>query len=358
MRLKLLAAALAVAAVVLAVPLFERYAARPELPTAPDRFDVGAVTWAQGSTLHHGMQDYDLGPHIVRRMTTSPHGFFVSVVDSPADDSTGEVSFFDGEALTDVPGDVDLPLVSPDGRYAGWVDRDGPWRPAGRIAEIVVVDLTTGDAVFRDHEHMGGGLGDDLGARYSEIPPAFLGFDDDGYAYWRDAEGGGNRWRVALATGVKKPAGPDPDSDAAVPPEPGGPYDPRAGRRVWMTEDAIVDREGDGVTGTGYLSPDGRYVVRLEQTGRPRILDAASLRRVHPDHGRRWAFFGGWAGPSEILLLVRERFEDSWDPSAADTTEGTLVRCELSTARCRDLVDVVGTRSVVFGTGMSTIEPS
>ena len=343
-----LSAAVAVALVLAGSQLLTRD--RNVLPASEPSFGADRVTWAQGSTIHYGDTTYDAGPEVVLRMLRTPYAFFLTLADSHRDGADQRLVRFDGEALTELPGDVDSVRVSPDGAHAGWVDFHGPLRPAGRIAEVVVVDLATGRTVFRDHEHMGGGFGDDLAARYGELPPTFLGFDDDRYAYWFDSEGSGNRWRVDLATGEKEPAGPDPDSGEEFPPMVGDPYNPRTGPPVWLRRGRVVDAPGPRAI-SGFLSPDGRFALRTGRTGLLPVTDAASGERVDLDHGRRWIFFGGWQHGSTLYALVRSRFEFGYDPNAPDRTRGTLVSCHLPSGHCTDLATVRGTWSLIFAHG-------
>ena len=341
-----------VALVVLAAP---QLIGPASLDVVDQQIDPDGVTWAQGSTITSGSQTYDVGPEVVRWMLTTPHGFFLTLADSQQDDAERRFVFFDGSEVSDVPGEVSSAAVSPDGRYAGWVDEDGPWRLAGRIQEIVVVDLVSGEVVFRDHEHMGGDLGDDLTSRYSELPPTFIGFDDDNRAYWSDAEGSGTRWRVELSTGSKEFVGPDPDRtrDEEFPPVPGEPYNPEVGPPVWLSEGRATDSSSTGAL--GFLSPDGRFAVRTGLFRAMPVTVAETGKRVRLDHGRKWTFFGGWQEGSTVYAMVSDHFPNAFDPAVPDLTRGALVSCHLPSGECEELEDVEALRSVVFGFGDGTV---
>ena len=171
-------------------------------PAAEPRFDTQQVAWAHLRTLHYGDEQFTL-PRRIRGLAVSDFGFFVRLSDDDTMDGPSRWGFFDGEEWLPVGGDPTGEIsVSADGRYAGWVDQDGPLRPAGRIQEVVVADVSRGEPVLKDHSGMGGGVGDDLGDRYEELAPTFLGFDAGSeHAYWTDAEGHGTRKRADLESG-------------------------------------------------------------------------------------------------------------------------------------------------------------
>jgi hypothetical protein len=291
------------------------------------------VTWAQGDRIHYGQRTFDLGSQqLVRELRPSAHGFFVLLVDRG--DDTGDYTggegwhFFDGETLAPLGSDVGSVRVSPDGRYAGWVDRHGPLRPAGRIAKVVVVDVASGMVLLEDHSGMGGGFGDDLEARYGELAPTFLGFDDE-YAYWTNAEGHGARMRWERSTGTVSTAeNEDPDRGTRLL---GRPYDAYAGEAVGLV-DGKPEREG-GVA--GLVSPDGRFVAKTGITARLRFYDREGSP-VPVDLGHRFAFLGGWLDGDRFFAVTRDRFEGGHDPAAPDASRGWLTTCSLRTGTCRD----------------------
>ncbi|QNN53315.1 hypothetical protein [Nocardioides mesophilus] len=352
-RVVLLAAA-AVALVLLVPFLLGRLAPDDPLGVAgAPRFGESRLTWAQGSTIHYGEQRLDVGPRVVRTMVRTPYGFFVDLARSRGPYAEATMAFFDGSRTAEVPGDVSSVSVSPDGRYAGWVDRDGPWRPAGRIAEIVVVDLESGAAVVRDHDHMGGGFGDDLTARYSELEPTFLGFDADGLAYWLDAEGHGTRWRVDPATGEKELVEPDPER-RKVQPELGEPYNPSLGPWTWLDHGAVTDDQFSG--DRGFLSPDRRFAFGGSRPGRIQVTAADTGRPVRLDHGHRFSYFAGWLGEDSFAALVTDDVDPVYELDARDTSVGVLMECRLPTGRCTTIRQVDGLRSLVLGTGELTFD--
>ncbi len=131
--------------------------------------------------------------------------------------------------------------VSPDGRYAGWIDYDGPKRPVGRLAEVVVVDLSTGAEVFRNHDDMGG-ADDDLDNLYEDAGLGFRGFDDD-YVYWQTAEGSPSSKRARIGEWEVEP---DPAADPNGPPPPPLAYDTLLGLvvRARRRRHPLRDRRG------------------------------------------------------------------------------------------------------------------
>jgi len=301
------------------------------------------VTWAQGSTLHHGSRSFDLTPLVVHALRPSRHGIFLQVTDTDAFEAPTRWVLYDGRRTTPVPGDVDDVAVSPDGEHAGWIDRDGPWRPAGRVAEVVVVDLRTGHRVLGTSRGMGGGWGDDLADRYEELEPTFLGFDEQ-RAYWRDATGSGRRWRWDLASHETEPAERPLDTGEALTAPIGEPWNPQRGRPVWVSDGRPVSDASSGER--GFLSPDGRYLV-LEPVARVAVTRPADGSRIRLGTDR-YAWFGGWQGDSRFYALTRTRYEDGYDPGKPDRTRGTLVTCALPSGQCATLRHVVGTRSVVL----------
>lgn len=223
------------------------------------------------------------------------------------------------------------------------MDREGPWRLAGRAAEVVVIDLGSGHRVLRTNQGMGGGRGDDLAARYEELEPTFLGFDER-HAYWRDATGSSRRWRWDLETHRTERAEVRQDVGEATTAPVGHPWDPARGRGVWV-EDGRPVRD-PSVGRRGFLSPDGRYLVS-EPVARLAVTRARDGRRVRLDTDR-FAWFGGWQGDTRFYALARARFEDGYDPSRPDRTRGTLVSCVLPSGRCATIRPVTATRSVVL----------
>ncbi len=301
------------------------------------------MTWAQGDLLHHGSRTFDVGTQQVHELRPAGHGFFLLLGDPDGDPFGGSRTrwhFFDGETLDPLGEDVDSVRVSPDGRYAGWVDRHGPLRPAGRIAKVVVIDLASGKLLLEEHSGMGGQFGDDLDSRYSELEPTFLGFDD-AYAYWTNAEGHGNRMRWRRSTGEISSAETDGGKGVEGAQLLGHPYDAYAGETVGLT-DGEVGRFGT----EGSLSPDGTFVAETGIAARLRFFTASGVP-VPVELGHRYAFLGGWLDGDRFYALTRDRHEDSYDPAAPDGTRGFLTTCSLRTGTCRDVEQLVGTRDVV-----------
>ncbi len=90
------------------------------------------------------------------------------------------MAFYDGTSLEQID-DVyrNEVVTSPDGELAAWIDRTGPERPAGQVAQVVVVEVRTGDVVFSSAEGMGGEKGDDLPVLYGELPPTVVELTND-----------------------------------------------------------------------------------------------------------------------------------------------------------------------------------
>src|SRR4051794_2293257 len=323
----------AMAVAVLAVSASARHRELFPAGSAAVGFFDREVTWAQGSTIHHGDQDFDVAPLIVHALRPPRHGVFLRVSDTAAADNQSRWVLFTGRDMLAVPGQVDDVTVAPSGEYAGWIDREGSWRPAGRVAKVVVVDLSTGRTAFETSDGMGGGFGDDLGARYENLEPTFLGFDNQS-AYWTNATGSGERWRWRIGSSATNRAeDANPDGEASTTPR-GGPWDPQRGRPVWINEGRPVS-EPTPTGERGVVSPDGRFVI-AEPVARLAVTRAADGHRAALTLDR-FAWFGGWRDDDHFYALTRPRYEGSFDPSEPDRTTGTLVACELPTGDCAAL---------------------
>ncbi|GAA1910304.1 hypothetical protein [Nocardioides marmoribigeumensis] len=307
--------------------------------TGEPRFDPQQVAWAYGRTLHYGDEQLTL-PRRVRGLAVTDYGFFVELADDGTRDAFTTWGFFDGETWTALPGNTrgTQVVASPDGRYAGWVDQHGPLRPAGRIREVVVVDARTGETVLTDHSHMGGSFGDDLGDRYEELDPTFLGFDEDGtHAYWTVAEGSGTRYRADLATGEVE-AAPERNPGGEFPEEPVSVVvDAYRGRRAGASpESGPVDLQ------YGLYSPDQRFAVDVSAPDRTEVFDASTGKRVPVDFPDRAQYFGGWLPDDSFYVVGTGKRIESYDPVGPDPTEGRVVVCRLPAGTCEQRSEVPG----------------
>jgi hypothetical protein len=144
-----------------------------EIPVGDPAYDVDAPSWAIKSSIHVGDVEITAKPAPEVYVVTASGIYYV------ARDSA--LYFTDGgpaEKVTDL-GFGSL-AVSPDQRHLALIDAaHGPEDPFGaHVAVPVVFDLDTGEQVFR-------GLPgrsveeDDLGALYSELPPAVIGLDGE-----------------------------------------------------------------------------------------------------------------------------------------------------------------------------------
>ncbi len=292
------------------------------LPELTTDFGAARPTWAQGRTVHYGSEQLRVERGVldgaISELHPTPYGFVVRGEESWALVGRG--------GTHPLPAELSSIAVSRDGHLLGWIDRHGPMRPAGRVAEAVVVDLATGEITGRTSEGMGGGAGDDLGVLYSELPPVFLGFDDPD-AYYQGA-GDTHRWdpRTGETSALPRP------EDLSRP--------------VW--------RRGQeyGAAG-GVVTADGDYRIDMRTTAEIEIWrrGGGERRRATPDFGHRWAFLGHPLNEDRVLFLTLDRFHWSYDPTATDRTHGFLTLCRLDAERCRDLRQVTGTRSVVFPAG-------
>ncbi len=315
-------------------------------PAAEPRFDPQQVAWAHLRTLHYGDEDFTL-PRRIRGIAVTDHGVFVHLSDDGTLDGFTTWGFFDGKAWTELPGDPTGEVVtSSDGRYAGWIDKNGPLRPAGRIREVVVVDAATGEIVLTDHSHMGGKAGDDLGARYSELAPTFLGFDEDGsHAYWTDAEGSGTRRRADLSSGEVEEApeinegGDFPEEQVSVV------VDAYRGRRAGPSpESGPIDLQ------YGLYSPDQRFAVDISAPDKTVAHDVRARRRVDVDYPDRAQYFAGWLPDDAFYVIGTRRRIEGYSLTGPDPTRGHIVVCRLPAGTCKVGAEVPGLRDVVVPT--------
>ncbi len=309
---------------------------------AEPRFDRQQVAWAHLRTLHYGDRELTL-PRRIRGLAVSDYGFFVELSDDGGLDGPTTWGFFDGEEWLPLGGDpTGAVRVSPDGRYVGWVNRAGPRRPAGRVREIVVADVRRGEAVLKDHSGMGGGIGDDLGDRYEELPPTFLGFDQDStHAYWTDASGGGTRKRGSLETGEVEDAEPEGAGD--FPEDPVSPVvDAYRGRRAGPSP-----QSGPADLQYGLYSPDERFAVDVSAPGRTVVLDGRTGRRIRVDFPQRAQYFAGWLPGDSFYVVGTRRRVESYSLTGRDPTRGRIAVCHLPAGDCEEGARVPGLRDVV-----------
>ncbi len=283
----------------------------PTREPRPVVFPAGDLTYALRSTLHVGERSFDVAPEVITSLDWTPYGVYLELTSDPIEGIARTV-FFDGESTAEFGGDhISRVVTSADGGLAAWIDFEGPRRPAGRVAEVVVVDTETGDEIFTTSEGMGGDAGDDLGDRYEELPPSVTMFDGDDLI-WVNAEGSGDTLRSDVRTG---------DTERL----------------------SAVDRQRLRTTsGFEFSSPDGAYDVDASTTGKLRIAPR------QPDFGYRWQTAGQWLDDHTLLVLGQDRYRFSYDPTVPDTIPGELLSCDLAEGRCDGLVPIDGARDVVF----------
>lgn len=283
------------------------------------------VVWAQGTTLHAGSETFEV-PGQAQRVWPTPYGFLLQL-------GAGPVVLFDGQQSTPLPGEQRTVHVSPDGRFAGWID-DGPERSrADRLAAAVVVDLRTGAAVLRDDDGMGD-ESDDLADLYEDGEPTFLGFDDTA-AYWRVVKGRALQRRAELPTADGGPSARRPGRSEQ---RAGTPYDLLIGR----------GRTGGGVS--GIVSPDGHWCVTVGERGTLPVEDCRTSASVTPRYPAPDVRFGGWVDDDSYAVLARAGQPEP-RPLGPDRTTGVIAVCDLPSGACTTTAEVTETDSVVFGVG-------
>lgn len=270
-------------------------------------FGNAELVWAQGSVVHVDDASFDLSPQLIDWLAWSPSRLYLG---SHNGEESRTISF-DGIDQTDL-GAVDGRVVtSPDGDLAAWIDRAGPERPAGQVAQLVVQDTATGEIVHRTSEGMGGEEGDDLGDRYEELPPSVTAIRDRS-VFWTDAEDGGNYVVTDVTSGSSQRAEDD-----------------------WPVPLTVT-------SGHEFFSPDGEFRVDASQTGKLQVSPH------QPDFGGQYQTQAGWIGDHTLLAVVQDEFEWSFDPNLPGEIPGAIVACDLEPGTCSRRVEVVGVHELVF----------
>lgn len=274
----------------------------------PVIYEPGELVWAHRSKVHVGETTFTVGKQIVDRVDWTPYGLFLRLSTDP-DNGPFTVAFYDGKSLTSIEDVYRSEVVtSPDGELAAWINRYGPERPAGQVAEVVVTEVRTGDVVFRSSEGMGGEKGDDLPVLYGELPPTVVELTAD-KVVWLKAQSTDQSVTTDLDTG----------------------------------ESTTADGYARPTTsGYGFSSPDGRYRVDASKTYRLKVEPR------QPDFGHKWVTQGGWLGDHQLLALGQDSFRLSFDSTKPDKTPGFILSCDLGVGTCEQLERVVGAIDVVF----------
>ena len=316
-------------------------------PSRPSPFAEARVTWAQGQVIHYGEDSLPAGGY-VEALWRTPYAFIAEVRRGKGIDTDRDTVFVTEDGSSPLPGSPADIQISPDGRYAGWIDFHGPRRVNGRLAQVVVVDMSTGETVFRNHDQMGD-LDDDLADLYEDAEVHFLGFDDD-YAYWDTPTGDVQRRRAHLGDwrieGAEKEAPAGAEADTAPV---GLPYDSLVGRSTGMLDSGRASPSGGGTD--GFVSPDGHWCFTSGLTGHLTVVDCRSGSRATPAYPEKWVFFGGWQTADTFVVLSRAHYDFEIDPVGKDPSTGVLASCSLTTRRCAVLRHVRATDSIVFATG-------
>lgn len=313
---------------------------RQLLPEATARFVPDHLVWAKGSRIHDGSTVLKVGSDKITWMLRSPFGFFLELAKSYR--SGSRMAFFDGTHLTRLHSGAQRPAISPDGRYAGWVDRGGPKIRYGRSQRVRIVDLASGRLVFETSEGMGQTT--DI---YEEIGADFLGFDDQ-YAYWNRVTGPPRRQRVDIATWQQTSVAATVDEDGFEIPV-GEPYDSLTGRKAILLNGKPTTSPFGGEI--GFVSVDGRFAVNLSTTARLKITDAATGRRIDPDWGGRWRGFVGWQDADTFYAALPETFPWSDDLRHPDGVRAWLATCDLPSGACTRVQRYHDIDRTIFGWG-------
>ena len=274
------------------------------------------------------------------RSGSPPYGFFLDWARSDRSLAPTHPVFFDGRVMRRLPGEPLDVHVSPGGRYAGWIDLHGPRRLFDRVAQVVVVDVRTGDVVYRSAKGMGDWLGRNVPETYEGEQPSFVGFDRQ-HAYYVDSDDNQLIRSVDLRTPRVRDA---PRSVGFF-----GGRDDDVGARVIVdhgrVERGAAAREGGSF---GVRSPDGRFVVTFGDNGRFVVSEAATGQRVDLAGLGRQAFFGGWLEEGSAFYTQSQRRAASDADPTSGRGGGEIVRCTLPQGACATQSEVRSARPVVL----------
>lgn len=290
----------------------ERAATAPySLPVHAADIPLDQVSWAEGSTLHVGDREIELG-HRIDQYALTPHAIvFMDRTTLWSSDGTSAPVRVAETGLAHL-------VLSSDRRYLGFIDREhGPRRDGESIAELVVFDTATGKQLIRDSRHIGE---TDDGVGQAELFEqgilGLAGFDEDSAYAGQD-----DLMRFPLDGG-------DPERAH----ETGG------GSTIYGTDVGIVERDGRWVTAPpgnappAIKSPEGDLAV-AGTLDRDRIIavDLKSGQRRPIRLAARRFLLAGWQGPTRFYGFV--------DTGSEYLGTGRMVSCDATSGACTNLTE-------------------
>ncbi len=309
--------------------------------TREARFAEARPTWLQDTTLHYGEETFEVPPaHLFWR---TAYGMVLVLEEG----QQSRYALFDGEGIAALPGSPVSLSVSPDGRYAGWIDQAPVAN--GDVAEVVVADLRTGEEMLRDNRQMGQDDLDMLTELYAEVSPAFIGFDAT-HAYWDPPVGAPSMLRVDLRTGEVSPGGGPVGNGLEGPVTRLADGNGIESRADWGPVQEIPTRGGM----TGFASLDGRWCVTDGRPGRLWVQECRGGADATPDYPPGQVRFLGW-GEDDALVVLAWRGEPAYEAGQPDDSTGVIARCEPATGSCTRVARVERTGSVLPATGLSPL---
>ncbi|TWG92665.1 hypothetical protein L615_000700000720 [Nocardioides sp. J9] len=268
------------------------------------------LAWARGRTIHLGDGATLTSDVPVDRFVVARGGAYV-VPRSRDDDPWPELHRVtpDGTEPLGVHPDRWTLTTSSDGRYLAFIDRgarrdqfDTP------VAEVVVVDLETGEEVLRSDDDMGDPESDDLADLYEDATPGIDGFVDGALHYTTTGES----WRLDLESGETEEV----------------PYDEDAPRlRFDAPREGLVAR-----------SPDGRWRIR---PGGPRIEgEDQTVVRPRPTADSLGITAKPGAGPGDLYWSLDSWLDDTTAVGTVYVSAGgdeawVVVTCTVPDGACR-----------------------
>ncbi|GAA4724870.1 hypothetical protein GCM10023350_04160 [Nocardioides endophyticus] len=287
-------------------------------PSGEVSIDTSGLVYAIGDTVHLGDGSTVAVGDEIERFVLGGGGVFYSTDESGPEAgrylAAAPLYYSDGTGkATRLAESAANPRTSPDGRYLGFVDTISGTRDEFDTpqAQVVVVDLESGEEVARTSEAMGDPGSDDLADLYEDAEPGALVVTDDTATY----DGVGALVSIDLASGDVSSTEEADDELFRLPP-----YDDRRSPDgSWRIDD--VDRDYPE-THDRLASSDGQ---KVPLSGVPPIVDL--LWWVDDTTAAGIAVDGGFGG----------------DGFYADGTSAELVRCVVPSGACTPVDGTAGT---------------
>lgn len=285
------------------------------------------VSWASGSTIHHGDAVLNVSPSVVQAYVQTDDGFVFTDPDGGVHLATESGTEQIGSGVAEGrylraddsgPGDT--------GHHVTWIDSSGT-TPA-----LVVYDTQARQVLLDTTERFRPGTG-----TLRDDDPAFVYAVDGSYVYVRDAEG---LSRVDIRDGSFEPLAAEVGgfdvadvTNGLIAHERPRPPSAFSGPEIPMTMLLGPDYSADGTpipAESRLLSPDARYVV-TDYHDSEQIFEVATGTEVTPSLPGSFMAVSNWLD-TETAAIV----------SIDDHGKATLLACAIPTGSCDSEADSLG----------------